>query len=644
MKTLLHDVSICVMCGIMIVGLIGLPSIIRSWSSSSYPYQQAFAQPATTSNTTTGGVAAQGQRPNFLLIMGDDFGYSDIGAFGSEISTPNLDALAKDGKVLTDYHTAPTCSPARVAFLTGVDWHVGGIGTMYELIAQNQVGKPGYETYINNRVVTVAELLRDAGYNTLQSGKWHLSGHGHQPGTTPYDRGFSNALTLLEDGSNHFNNLPYVPGWSVTFTANATDTPRPENGTHDAKMYTDQLLGFFKKTESEKKPFFAYLAYQVAHSPFQAPSELVDKYDKIYSVGWDKIREQRFEKQKELGFWPSNMKDPGRLPPNAVWDSLTSDQKAYAARVLAVHSAMIEYMDQNIGRVIQHLKDTGQYNNTFIMFTSDNGSSEPFEIALFQYASGFDPTHAKQFVAGINNSLSNLGNPNSDFNYGAWGTYVAVSPLSGFKTSLYEGGTRPPAIIKAPQSMSSSSAAAAPSGGNSSSNLVKSFTYVTDITPTVLDLAGVSHPSTYKGHAVHPLMGKSLKPLLDGTVQVVHPADEAISGEMFNNTSVRMGDWKATSYGVPVQWKLFNLATDLGENTDLSSQHPDILQKLIAAYDKYAQDVGVIIPRGEKFEQTAKNNFPLVTQSNVQNINLNDMLAPGYPLNASKPNVAIPEQ
>ena len=148
-------------------------------------------------------------KPNFLVIVGDDFGYSDIGAFGSEISTPNLDAIAKDGKVLTNYHTAPTCSPARVALLTGVDWHVGGIGTMYELIADNQVGQPGYETYINDRVVTVAELLKDAGYNTMMSGKWHLSGHGYQPGTSPYERGFSNVLTLLEDGSNHFNSAEY---------------------------------------------------------------------------------------------------------------------------------------------------------------------------------------------------------------------------------------------------------------------------------------------------------------------------------------------------------------------------------------------------------------------------------------------------
>jgi arylsulfatase A-like enzyme len=574
----------------------------------------------------------QANKPNFLVIVGDDFGYSDIGAFGSEISTPNLDAIAKDGKVLTNYHTAPTCSPARVALLTGVDWHVGGIGTMYELIADNQVGKPGYETYINDRVVTVAELLNDAGYNTMMSGKWHLSGHGFQPGTSPYERGFSNVLTLLEDGSNHFNSAEYVPGWSVTFMANATKVPRPQNGTFDTTMYTDQLLGFFKKTESEKKPFFAYLAFQVAHSPFMSPPELIDKYDKIYSIGWDKIRDQRFEKQKELGFWPSNMTDPGRLPPNQVWDSLTNDQKDYAARVLAVHAGGIEQMDKDIGRVIQYLKDTGQYDNTFILFTSDNGSSEPFEIALFRYASGVNLTHAKQFVAGINNTLPNLGNPTSDFNYGAWGTYVATSPFSGFKTSLYEGGVRPPAIIKEAESVSP------PASTNSSSNLVKSFVYVTDITLTILELAGVSHPSTYQGHDVHAIMGKSLNPLLNGTMEKIHPDDEVIAGEMFNNTSVRMGDWKATSYGYPPQWKLYNLATDLGENTDLASQHPDILEKLITAYDKYAQEVGVVIPRGEKFEQTAKNNFPPITQDDIQTIELSNMFALGYPLNTNATN------
>ena len=237
----------------MIIGVIGLPSVMKS--SSANLYQSVSAQPAAGSK----------QRPNILVIVGDDLGYSDIGSFGSEISTPNLDMIAKDGKVLTDYHTAPTCSPARVALLSGVDWHIGGIGTMYELIAKNQVGKPGYETYINDRVVTVAELLRDAGYNTMQSGKWHLSGNGGQPGTFPYDRGFSNAFTLLQDGANHFNDREYVPGWKVTFVANDTKVARPGNNTmYSNTLYTDKLLEFFNKTHLENKPFFAYLAFQAS--------------------------------------------------------------------------------------------------------------------------------------------------------------------------------------------------------------------------------------------------------------------------------------------------------------------------------------------------------------------------------------------
>jgi arylsulfatase len=217
---------------------------------------------------------------------------------------------------------------------------------------------------------------------------------------------------------------------------------------------------------------------------------------------------------------------------------------------------------------------------------------------------------------------------------------VAVTPFSGFKISFYEGGTRPPLLIKLPQSSPSSSSTATTTGNN----LIKSFVYVTDITPTVLDLAGVSHPSTYKGHEVHPLMGKSLKPLLEGTVRVIHPREEDIAGEMFNNTSMRMGDWKATSYGFPPQWKLYNLATDLGENVDLAQRHPDILQKLVSAYNKYAQDVGVVIPRGEKFEQTLKNIFPPVTQRDIQTINLAEMFAPGYPLNETKSGAAVPNQ
>jgi arylsulfatase len=209
----------------------------------------------------------------------------------------------------------------------------------------------------------------------------------------------------------------YVPGWKVTFVANNTKVARPGNGTmYSNTLYTDKLLEFFNKSHSENKPFFAYLAFQAARTPFMASPEFIAKYDKIYSVGWDKIREQRFEKQKELGFWPSNMTDPGRLPPNQVWDRLSNDHKAHAARILAVHAAMIEDTDKNIGTVIQYLKDAVQYDNTFILLTSDNGSSEPFNIADVKFVSGFNQTQVKSSVLTINNSLSNLGSQTSDFN------------------------------------------------------------------------------------------------------------------------------------------------------------------------------------------------------------------------------------
>ena len=393
------------------------------------------------SNQTSLDIASD-KRPNVLMIVGDDFGYSDIGAFGGEISTPNLDTLAKDGKILTNYHTVPVCSPARVELLTGVDHHIGGIGTMYELIASNQVGKPGYETWINNRVVTMAELLKNAGYHTYLSGKWHLSGNHNEKGTFPYDRGFEKSLTLLGGGANHFNGFLEAQIERIAFAENGKLIPRPGNKTlFSNNLYTDKMMEYIKNTTDGKR-FFAYLSFQVAHSPFQSPQEDIVKYDKIYSVGWDKIREQRFEKQKELGIWPNFMKLPDRIPPNQLWTKLTSEQQAYASRILAVRAVMIEDMDKNIGRLIQMLKDNGQYDNTLIIFTSDNGTSEPAPLLTIKFTTA-SPNMAN-FVAQVNNTLPNLGNGTSVINYAAWGAESSASPLSGYKVTEYEGGTEFP--------------------------------------------------------------------------------------------------------------------------------------------------------------------------------------------------------
>lgn len=540
--------------------------------------------------------SSENKRPNILAIMGDDLGFSDLGSFGSEISTPNLDVLAKEGKVLTNYHTNPVCSPARVAFLTGVDNHIGGIGTMYENIAPNQVGKPGYETYINNRVVTVAELLRDSGYDTLMSGKWHLSGSGNKNGSAPYDRGFEDVLTVLSSGAQHFNGDAYYFGGHPIFMRNGTVVPRPDSGTYSNDLYTNVMLDQIKNHKDDRKPLFMYLSFQVGHSPFQAPQEFIKKYDGVYDVGYDKIREQRFEKQKQLGVWPADMKLPQRVPKTSTWDSLSTDEKAYRAKILAVHAAMIEDMDYNIGKVIKYLKDIGQYNNTLVMFTSDNGSSEPIPMSALA-GTGVSHEESKAFYDRFNNTLANLGNANSLINYADWGAVSSVSPLSWFKATQGEGGVRPPFVIKLPGVSNNNNN----NHQSSKTDIVNAFVHVNDMTPTFLDYAGIQSPgSTYKGHPVHPIMGKSLKPLLEGKVAKVYADDEPVAQEMFNNTAVFMGQWKAEKlFGPPItdgKWHLYNIIEDIGENTDLANQHPEILQKMISAYDKYSKDVGVVVP------------------------------------------------
>jgi arylsulfatase A-like enzyme len=427
--------------------------------SSGITQLAAFAQGTTTAATDSGSsgtlINGGGGRPNILLIMGDDLGFSDIGAFGSEISTPNLDTLAKNGMILTNYHAMPTCSPARTALLTGVDNLIGGLGAMAETLVSNQVGKPGYEGYLNHRVVTVAELLKDAGYNTMMAGKWHLSGHGYHNGTTPYDRGFQDSFSLLQGGANHFNSEPERVGESATFVHNDAIVSRPNNMTYSADLYTNILIDQIKKVQSDDKPLFMYLSFQEGHSPFQAPQAYINKYQAVYQVGYDKIREDRFAKQKELGLWPADTTLPKQIPYLQSWDSLTPEQQKYRAKVLAVHAAMIEDMDYNIGKLIQHLKSTGKYDNTLIIFASDNGSAEPIEMDKFASA-GATPKEAKAFLSKYNNTFANLGSSSSFFNYGAWGSSASVSPLSYFKSTMGEGGTRIPFVIKLPQQAHSS--------------------------------------------------------------------------------------------------------------------------------------------------------------------------------------------
>lgn len=572
--------------------------------------QFVFAQPTATD---TGG-----KRPNILVIMGDDYGYSDIGTFGSEISTPNLDTLARDGKILSNYYTYPVCSPSRVTFLTGVDNHIAGIGTMYENIAPNQVNKTGYETYITQRVVTVAELLRDAGYNTLLSGKWHLSGKTFENDTGPADRGFDQSFTLIQSGAHHFTYGPYYPGGKTTFVDNGKIVEKPNTTKYSSEFYTDIMIDYINRTLDSGKPFFGYLSYQVAHTPFQAPQESIKKYEGVYDIGWNGIREKRIEKQKELGIWPTNMTIPKSIPPLPDWNALSEDERKLKSQILAAHAAMIEVTDNEIGKLIQFLKDSGQYDNTLIMFTSDNGGSEPSDSPIVAgKLEGGDSQATKEFLAGIDQSINAVGGDKSDWGYGWQGAVMSNAPFSGVKTTFFNGGIKSPFIIKEPNSVNTTEL-----------EVVKSLIHVSDMTPTFLEYAGVKHPgSEYNGRQVSPLMGKSIKPLLEGSVEKVHEDNEIISAEMFGNRAILMGDWKARSNIMPAgdgQWRLFNMAEDITEAKDLSKEHPDILDKMVSAYDKWAQDVGIIVP---EYSAEQKSAFAqMIGQSNQTEH------APGVPL------------
>jgi arylsulfatase len=553
------------------------------------------------SNLTYAQPVGDSERPNILILAGDDFGYADIGAFGSEIHTPNLDALASEGKVLDNFHTHPVCAPARATMHTGVDNHIVGLGTMYEDIAPNQVGQPGYETYITDRVVTSAELLRDAGYHTILSGKWHLSGQTNENGTLPSDRGFEESFSLLGGRGHHFNSNELVPGSPVLYEQNGKIVPRPDNTTYSNVLYTDMLIDSIKKFQGDGKPLFMFFSPQVALNPYQAPQDYIKKYEGVYDVGYDKIREQRFEKQKELGFWPADMPLPTRLPEQKLWDSLNATERMYTSKVMQVHAAMIDNLDYHIGRIIQYLKDIGEYDNTLVIFTSDNGSSEPIELNNIVFT-GVSPEETKQYLSKNNNSIENIGNPDSAVNFGTWGQAQQVSPLSWFKTQEGEGGARVPFLIRPPVTEPTS-------GGN---NLIKAFAHVQDIHPTLLDYAGVQQPSTYHGHPVSAPPGKSLRPLLDGNVDKLYGDNETVSQEIFNSSAVFMGDWKALKIDPPLstgQWQLFNLTMDPGENKDISSIHPDILKQMRVDYDKFAKDVGIIVTNESRAgELTAKSS------------------------------------
>lgn len=525
------------------------------------------------------------KRPNFLVIVADDLGYSDVGAFGGEINTPNLDRLAYSGIRFTDFHSAPACSPTRAMLLTGTDHHVAGIGTMLEVAVPGFQGAPGYEGYLNDRVVALPELLRDAGYLTLMSGKWHL---GATIDRSPWARGFERSFALLPAGASHYGGGG-APGFLSIPTLYTEDDQFVTVGDdfYSSDFYADNLLRYFReRAADDDRPFFAYLPFQAPHWPLQAPDESIAAYRGRYDDGPDALREARLTALKRLGLCPPDVEaHPVVADGSPEWADMTADERAHSARCMEVYAAMVDRMDWNIGRVIDYLNATGELDDTVVIFLSDNGAEGAIVEAM--------PLRGAQIAAQIekhcDNSLDNLGRPTSYIWYGPRWAQAATAPSRLHKAFTTEGGIRVVGFITWP-------------GFHRQQQIGTVFTTVMDIAPTVLELAGIAHPgatdATYRGREVAPMCGRSLVPYLSGAAEGVHDTESGTGWELFGRRAIRQGDWKAlylpAPYG-PGEWQLYDLAADPGEIHDQASARPDKLAELLALWDSYVEDNGVIL-------------------------------------------------
>ena len=523
--------------------------------------------------------AAPAKRPNILLIVADDLGYTDLGAYGAEISTPNLDKLASGGVKMTGFYASPFCSPTRAMLMSGSDNHLAGFGDMAELMLPEQRGKPGYEGYLNERVVPMAQVLKDAGYRTAMAGKWHL---GVKEEFSPATSGFEQSYAMVMGGASHWGDQsgivamdPAKPPKAI-YRENGKAIDIPRDGFYSSQAFTDKLLDYLKSGEKSGKPFFGYLAFTAPHWPLHAPDADIAKYEGRYKEGYDKLRKERLERMKRLGIVPADTPVYEGHAHWPKWESLTPAQQEAEARRMTVYSAMVDHMDRQIGRVLDYLKAKGELDNTFIFFMSDNGADGN---------SVYDVGRTREWIEkDMDNSTANTGKPGSFIEYGPGWAQVGSTPFKLYKSFMYEGGIAVPAIAWGP--------------GIKGGALKREFAHVTDVAPTIFELAGARHPGTeYQGKPVLPLRGKSMVSWLQGKASTVRSDQDAVGWELGGRKALRKGDWKIVYANKPWGkdgWELYNIAKDRTESRDLADENPQKLGEMIVAWKQYVAETGTL--------------------------------------------------
>lgn len=543
------------------------------------------------------------KRPNFLIIVADDLGFSDISPYGGEISTPVLENLAKEGIRMTNFHTASACSPTRSMLFSGTDNHIAGLGQMAEhmrAFGDYFKGKPGYEGYLNWRVAALSEILEDAGYDTIMSGKWHL---GLSRELAPCSRGFQKNFSFLPGSGNHYAYEPQLDddGFKIPVLSTKGHWMEGEKfidikkdlpeDFYSTTSFTDKLLDYLEMRSSKEKdnPFFAYLPFTAPHWPLQAPREVVKKYHGAYDDGPDVLTQRRLHRLVELGLIEAGVE---HAPPQGVlgkeWVDMTNNEREISARKMEVFAAMVDLIDQNIGRVVEHLDRTGELDNTFILFMSDNGAEGAALEALPMM--GGPKTMGGIIEKYYDNRLENIGEPTSFVWYGARWACASTAPSRGSKCWITEGGIRCPCLIRYPPFK------------NPPNAITHAFTTVMDILPTILDLASVPHPGkTFRGREVVAPRGKSWVDHLCATsyyTSTVHGEDVHVHGwELFGQRAIREGQWKAVWLDKPRgkgDWQLFNVGKDPAELHDLSDSNMEIMDRLVKYWKAYFAETGMV--------------------------------------------------
>ncbi|MBN3520946.1 arylsulfatase [Algoriphagus lutimaris] len=514
---------------------------------------------------------SEDSRPNILLIVADDLGYADMGAYGGDIETPNLDALAASGIRFSRFHTAPLCAVTRAMLLSGNNNHIAGMGVQG---LQTQI--PGYEGHLTDRIIPLPALLQSAGYHTYMAGKWHL---GDRLEDGPMAKGFEHSFSINGEGAaNHYSNLGIFSESAITGYTEDGEKADWKEGDYSTDFYTDKLISYIDRHREDGKPFFTFAAYTSPHWPLQVDEKYWKKYEGRYDDGYESLKEKRFESLKKAGMIPQDAVLPKTHPSVKAWDSLSPEEQKKEVRKMELYAGMVDNLDYNIGRLINHLKETGQYENTLIVFMSDNGAA----AEDFYYHESLGPFIKEHY----SDEYSEMGKVNSFISYGAQWAEAGSSPFKYFKGYTTEGGINTPMIVAGP-------------GVENNGKINDSFLTLMDFAPTFYELANVQYPNEWKGKVVKPLLGKSILPLLSGKSTTVHDSTFVFGLELEGYSMIRKGDWKIVNIDWPFlleNFQLMNLQTDLAEQQDLKEIYPEKYQEMLAEWERFSKEVGVVYP------------------------------------------------